>query len=83
MKKEYIERFALLAALDGLNYPWCDLDDAYEIAQKMPAADVAEIKYGKWKDDPYVWYCDQCDKWLEVTQGTADMNFCPHCGAMM
>lgn len=44
---------------------------------------TVESPKGEWEDDQYVWICNQCHKWIEVTQGDADMNFCPHCGADM
>lgn len=25
--------------------------------------------------------CSECHKWLDVIQGTAEMNYCPNCGA--
>ena len=50
---------------------------------KLPKADAVEVVHGRWTDDPYMWVCDQCHEWLEVTQGTADMNYCPNCGAKM
>ena len=42
-----------------------------------------ERETGEWLDDQYFWRCSQCLEWLEVKQGTADMNYCPHCGAKM
>lgn len=27
--------------------------------------------------------CSVCHKWLDVIQGTAEMNYCPNCGARM
>ena len=27
--------------------------------------------------------CSICHTWLDVMQGTAEMNFCPNCGAKM
>lgn len=27
--------------------------------------------------------CSVCHTWLDVMQGTAEMNFCPNCGARM
>lgn len=41
------------------------------------------VVHGQWLDDQYFWRCSVCLEWLEVAQGTAGMNFCPHCGADM
>ena len=43
----------------------------------------ASEKQGRWEDDPYVFKCSECHKWLVLERGDADMNFCPHCGAKM
>ena len=59
---------------------------------KLPAADVREVKRGKWidRDDDYygwnMWACSACGEEFVLTEGTPDMNeyhFCPNCGARM
>ncbi len=55
-------------------------------AKRQYAADVAEVKHGRWTFDiddrgwswnkPYT--CDQCGEWVEKK-----FNFCPNCGARM
>ena len=42
-----------------------------------------EDRKGKWVEDEWVFVCSKCDKWFDVMQGTAEMNFCPNCGADM
>lgn len=51
----------------------------------LPVCDsyAEPVKHGRWVDDPDIWRCDQCLEWLDILQGTADMNYCPHCGAKM
>jgi len=53
------------------------------IADHLLANGVTVQKQGRWIDEPHIWRCDQCLEWLMVEQGTADMNYCPHCGALM
>lgn len=42
-----------------------------------------EERKGRWIEDEWVFVCSECDKWLDVSQGSAEMNYCPHCGADM
>lgn len=94
---DYIDRTALLAELALNDYPWSDLDDAYNAIQKMPAADVAPVVHGTWiKFEPanlfenlwdnrqYAFRCSVCgnDK-VNGRYIRVKTDFCPHCGAMM
>lgn len=69
-----------------------------EIIDNLPAADVVEVKHGKWlKTDayPHRVYCSLCYKTYvtneEVIRGRSDghstycseAEYCPHCGAKM
>lgn len=85
---EYIDRTALLAELALNDYPWTDLDDAYNAIQVMPAADVAPVVHGRWVNvllhrekpirmDALCTLCSNCKKESDRTA------FCPHCGAKM
>lgn len=60
-----------------------DLYDLEAYLVGVPTADVQEVKHGYWEDDEYMYICNICGKWLDITQGTADMNYCPNCGAKM
>ena len=55
---------------------------AQMIAREMPAADVEEVKYGKWIDTTE--YCGEftCSICKEMCV-TNKYNYCPHCGARM
>lgn len=62
---------------------WNDAIDA--ITDNEPTADVQPVRHGHW-----IGYagtigneCSICHTWLDVMQGTAEMNFCPNCGARM
>ena len=50
-----------------------------------PTIDAEPVRHGKW-----IGYagtigneCSVCGKWIDVLQGTAEMNYCPNCGARM
>ena len=55
--------------------------DVYDAPTVTPAA----RQRGKWIEQAGAvgYECSVCHKWLDVFQGSADMNFCPHCGADM
>ena len=58
------------------------------IVDSLPAADVKEIRYGRWISAPHkraricsICWCDEPYKFADEE---ADVyNFCPHCGAYM
>lgn len=78
-------RYIDVEALKNDGHPcWHDGEgNIYYEVDHAPTADVEEVKHGKWKDHPYFYHCELCNKWLDIEQGTADMNYCPHCGAKM
>lgn len=67
------------------------LDDYTEVLKSRPAADVVEVKRGRWIDVPYAYFgakrymCDQCseDEYWEGRFHIVKENFCPNCGADM
>ena len=96
--KEYIERAAIEKFIeDGLNNPDKNKafgHDAIEIMAEvhyMQAADVAEVKHGRWLTTdayPHHLYCSVCyktyaknAKW--VNELDLPTNYCPNCGARM
>lgn len=100
---EYIEKKAIIEFIkNGLNNP--DKEEAFghdavEILAEieyMPAADVAEVKRGRWIDYSYKYdkgmdlRCSICgDRASAFVGGTEDWwdiwtpNYCSHCGAKM
>lgn len=61
------------------------------IVREMPAADVEEVKHGKWieektdEGDP-LWACSICWQSFYLDEGTPKENlyfYCPNCGAKM
>ena len=96
--KEYIERAAVEKFIeDGLNNPDKNRafgHDAIEIMAEvhyMPAADVVEVRHGRWLTTdgyPHRLYCSVCyktyaknAKW--VNELDLPTNYCPNCGALM
>ena len=50
---------------------------------EQPTVEAVPVVHGEWTDDQYVWECNKCGSWFEVTQCRGEMNFCPNCGADM
>ena len=90
---EYIEREKALVVL--CEYcpcdPDCNKEKCYEYMRirEMPAADVVEVRHGKWVDNgdrdsngvpkPFAISCSVCGS----SAGTSWMRYCPNCGAKM
>ena len=80
--------------VDGYNREkfdeWQEIIDGIE---SVPAADVAEVKHGKWVevyreniwgDSVHVLECSACGKYTVGTRGImTKSNYCPNCGAKM
>jgi hypothetical protein len=64
----------------------CEIDKyAISVINEQPTIDAEPVRHGKW-----IGYagtigneCSVCGKWIDVLQGTAEMNYCPNCGARM
>ena len=57
-----------------------------ELLTYAPRVDAVEVVHGRWThDNPWLYgfECNQCGKWILPEDGTADMNYCPNCGAKM
>ena len=87
---EYIEREeAVHLLMTRGRYLTKDLvmDAAYEVS-KIPAADVAPVRHGRWVEECVVdfnkefcsiFFCSNCGKKYRIPK----MNYCPNCGAKM
>lgn len=53
-----------------------------EIGKQLPA-DVAPVQHGCWKNRGIAMACSLCNADLVMEQGTAEINYCPNCGAKM
>ena len=82
--KTYIEREALkreLAPYEENDFSQ-QMDVILAIVDAQPAADVAEVKHGRWKNGGNGLYdtCSACGKEIYLA---IPMNYCPECGALM
>lgn len=91
--KEYIERAALkreLAPYEENDFSQ-QMDVILAIVDAQPAADVVEVRHGRWLTTdayPHHLYCSVCyktyaknAKW--VNELDLPTNYCPNCGARM
>ena len=94
---EYIERNALIAKFKRLTLGENSLverlfaDGVYAAIETFPAADVVEVRHGRWMTTdayPHHLYCSVCyktyaknAKW--VNELDLPTNYCPNCGARM
>lgn len=90
---EYIKREAVIEAImsepPDAHYPQWYVDKI----KSIPAADVAEVRHGRWKksEDNYcslnLFKCSVChEEWcFEIDDDVKDLNYnyCPNCGARM
>ena len=65
------------------------LDKIVEIINRTPAADVQEVKHGKWNYIPETFYtiatfvCSVCKHYQLSPHAERDYLYCPVCGAKM
>lgn len=93
---EYIERsvgVSILRAkanmavlMDAAPY----FEKAAQMLEKLPAADVAEVRHGKWVEYPRAHYfkCSECKYTVPYRKaifvnGNREYDYCPSCGARM
>lgn len=78
--KEYIERAQLLKNLGYDETRRADVlpGSTFDIVLKEPAADVAEVRHGRWIKHNYFDECSEC-----YTMVILRYNYCPNCGARM
>lgn len=83
---EYIEREKVLAEINGEERPngvgvYDYYSRIFDIIDTAPAADVQEVKRGKWTHDEFdMLCCSECKEELEFEETTP---YCPYCGAKM
>lgn len=66
----------------------CDLiasiyENARQIAEDVQAADVQEIRHGKWEQENEIFKCSECAYAFENEGYQHFFNYCPNCGARM
>ena len=82
--KEYIERAAILKSLGYDEKRRADVlpGSTFDIVLKEPAADVAEVRHGRWIFEPgKIPYCSECKEYSD--DGDKGATTCPWCGARM
>ena len=81
MPKEYIGRIeALDACYNGWNMDAATIEAITVNIERIPAADVAEMRHGRWEQVGSIISMYECDQCHTITLGG---NFCPSCGARM
>ena len=65
-------------------------DECVDRVENFPAADVEEVKHGKWIEYPRAHYfkCSECKETVPykkavLIRGKRKYKYCPHCGAKM
>jgi hypothetical protein len=86
--KEYIERAVvkekILSWAVCINHPeLLSKEDTMHCINSLPAADVAEVRHGRWIENTF---CSCCGGFDEDDKGNiiqSFYNYCPNCGARM
>ena len=92
--KEYIEREAAIKVIENDCLELVDYikEDTIQCVKAIPAADVVEVRHGKWiqphwKNSNYCCNCSECGGEAMHREYQWDKNgiypLCPHCGAKM
>ena len=74
--RKYIDRAALFNSLSGAK----TVEEIFAAIQAAPAADVQEIRRGRWENDGHTLACSNCHT-INI-RGVA-WDYCPNCGAKM
>ena len=87
---EYIEREYAVDAVVDVYYNTPDINlscEKFETAIfKIPAADVAPVRHGRWIEDHDYLKCTECSVMVKrdfTFFDIGDWNYCPNCGARM
>lgn len=89
----YIDADELLKRLNACKYPVekttmrqvtynAAISDACRGVDTMPAADVQEVRHGRWINTQYPYgKCSECGCFLDTVEN--ETNYCPNCGSRM
>lgn len=95
---EYIDRKVALSIREppksNRYYQTDNLDDAYGqgwddalcCIERLPAADVVPVVYGRWIRDENFLICSKCEAEINAQNSLGienHKNYCPNCGARM
>lgn len=82
--KKYIDADLLKSELKDLNESErLYYMGVFDIINSQPAADVEEVRHGKWINDGDCFHCSVCNKSFGFLSEKCVSNFCPNCGAKM
>ena len=84
--KKYIDREAvkdeILSWAVCINHPeLLSKEDTIHCIDSLPAADVAEVRHGRWSSNGIALVCSECGK--SVTLVVMFAHYCPYCGTRM
>ena len=84
---DYIDREKIFSIWRSMSAPASVTSLAAAISQ-TPAADVAEVRHGRWMDAESddgctVWHCSACSCPVKTIGGYPIYRHCPMCGARM
>lgn len=82
IKRSYLEKMAMTEPKYTMDTEH-DRNILFDIIRDAPSANVAPIVYGKWRSRGIAAVCSVCGADLVIEQGTAELNYCPNCGARM
>lgn len=101
-EKEYITKAQVIEAIEKAVAPVITTIGDYEtigvftrksieqIVSNIPAADIAEVRHGRWIEYPRAHYfkCSECKYTVPyrkavLVNGSREYNYCPNCGAHM
>ncbi len=57
--------------------------EACEQIKEVPAAEVQEVRHGKWEQENEIFKCSECAYAFENEGYQHFFNYCPNCGARM
>lgn len=89
---EYIEREALIRRIKEIHCAECDsyhgvrcracwVDDTLDYIDSEPAADVAPVRHGRWKNEGMGDF--RCSICSYIGSAAILNSYCPNCGAKM
>ena len=93
--KEYIERASVHSIIERTSTFAFTRGGMHEKIDSLPAADVAEVRHGRWIEDKRTYpgpglknnLCSVCGEiagsWKEGLEPGRKWAYCPNCGALM
>lgn len=80
--KEYIERASVHSVIEQTSTLTFTRGKMHEQVDSLPAADVAEVRHGRWIFEPgKIPYCSECKEYSD--DGDKGATTCPWCGTRM